>query len=352
MYPWESALSGYEVCPEEVYGRNEIHVNGDIAFAAHQYYLLTNDSKWLQTYGYDIIYQTALFWTSRIKYNRTKNAYVINDVMPPDEYHYPVNNSVYTNIVAQMNIRLAIRYGELLNVPVPSDWKEIADKMFIPFDSTLRYHPEYEGFDITDPKSVVKQADVILIYYPLMSDAIELDVKENDLRYYGTVTDENGPAMTNSMFSIGWLDLGNETAGYESFKKNFDNIQEPFKVWSEVRGGKGAANFITAAGGYLQAMLFGYGGIRIKDDGLLYYNMKLVDTVDEIFWNGIKYLGYSIQMHRKGTTCSIKLLEVSNENPRVLCVAHRVINQTHYQNSRLLFKNKYFPCIGFLQYCN
>ena len=38
------------------------------------------------------------------------------------------------------------------------------------------------------------------------------------------------------------------------------------QVWTEYSSGSGAANFITGAGGFLQAITAGYMGVRIKHD--------------------------------------------------------------------------------------
>lgn len=40
-FPWESAATGREVCPEEIYGAQEIHVTGDVLMAFEQYYYTT-----------------------------------------------------------------------------------------------------------------------------------------------------------------------------------------------------------------------------------------------------------------------------------------------------------------------
>lgn len=37
--------------------------------------------------------------------------------------------------------------------------------------------------------------------------------------------------MTWSMFAIGWLELNDTTKANGLFKKQFDNVNEPFKVW-------------------------------------------------------------------------------------------------------------------------
>lgn len=40
-FPWESAATGQEVCPEDIYGAQEIHITGDVLMAFEQYYYTT-----------------------------------------------------------------------------------------------------------------------------------------------------------------------------------------------------------------------------------------------------------------------------------------------------------------------
>lgn len=44
-FPWESAVSGREVCPEDIYGQQEIHINGDVTLAFQHYLYLTEVSS-------------------------------------------------------------------------------------------------------------------------------------------------------------------------------------------------------------------------------------------------------------------------------------------------------------------
>ena len=80
-FPWESARSGLDVtpdcCPEvRLY---QMHITGDIAFAARQYIAATGDQKWLTAEtGDDLIYETARFWASRAVYNSDRNQYEIH----------------------------------------------------------------------------------------------------------------------------------------------------------------------------------------------------------------------------------------------------------------------------------
>lgn len=55
----------------------------------------------------------------------------------------------------------------------------------------------------------------------------------------------------------------------------------------------GAVNFITGAGGFLQAVLFGYAGIRIKPEFLEFRRTgSLPGNADSIKIAGLDYLGY------------------------------------------------------------
>lgn len=167
MFPWESSYTGLETSPGEQYGKNQNHITGDVAFAAKMLWEATKDFYWLREVGYPLAYQTGEYWASRVEYDAEKDRYVINNVMPPDEYHYPVNNSFFTNVVAKINLLFAKEAADILGKEVPELWSTIAEKMFIPFDSQYNYHPEFDGYKRT---VWVKQADVILSGFPLMYD--------------------------------------------------------------------------------------------------------------------------------------------------------------------------------------
>jgi hypothetical glycosyl hydrolase len=56
----------------------ELHITGDIAFAARQYIAATGNKDWLlNELGGELIYEIARFWTSRVTYNTEKKQYEI-----------------------------------------------------------------------------------------------------------------------------------------------------------------------------------------------------------------------------------------------------------------------------------
>lgn len=301
-FPWESAVSGREVCPQDIYGQQEIHINGDVTLAFQHYLYLSEDlSMFTEGRGSEVIYGVADYWVSRVTWHPDDQKYHLLGVMPPDEYYYNVNNSVYTNTVAQLSLQFAVELADLLQHPAPREWQEVASKIKILFDQESQYHPEYEGYT---KGQAVKQADTVMLGYPL-GVSMSPQVRRNDLEAYEPVTDPNGPAMTWGMFAIGWLELGEADKAQHLLEKCYKNIQGPFQVWSESSDGSGAVNFLTGMGGFLQAVLFGYTGFRIEKECLA-FSPLLPGDICELCVRGVNYLGRQMDwLLRKNEVCII-----------------------------------------------
>ncbi|CAF3541630.1 unnamed protein product [Rotaria sp. Silwood1] len=298
-FPWESARTGVDVtpdcCPEvRLY---QMHITGDIAFAARQYIAVTGDQDWLlNELGGELIYETARFWGSRAVYNNEKKQYEILTVLPPDEDAQPYkNNSVFTNAVASLSIRLANSVSCITNKMLPQSWLDIASNLHFPFDNSTQNYLEYEGFDLKN--TTIKQADVVLLGFPLMWPMTD-QIRRNDLLAYEPLTRADGPAMTWSMHSIGFIELGDFDKAEQLFRRSYETyVRSPFNVWTEAQSGVGAVNFITGAGGFLQAVLFGYGGIRLTLDQLEFKPRgHLPNQVTKFIFHGLKYQGTTIDL--------------------------------------------------------
>ncbi|XP_064571359.1 protein-glucosylgalactosylhydroxylysine glucosidase [Zonotrichia leucophrys gambelii] len=291
-FPWESAATGREVCPEEIYGAQEIHISGDVLMAFEQYYCTTQDLKLFQEDGgWELVEAVAQYWCSRMVWSEEEQLYHIRGVMPPDEYHSQVDNSAYTNAVARHSLNFAADLARDLLLPVPEEWEDRARKIKVPFDEERKYHPEYDGYSPGEP---VKQADVVLLGFPLMHP-MSAEVRRNDLEMYEPVTDPAGPAMTWSMFALGWLELKEPQRAWSQLEKCFSNITEPFKVWVENADGSGAVNFLTGMGGFLQVVLFGFTGFRITRSSLL-FDPVFPDGITKLQLSSISYLGNRLEV--------------------------------------------------------
>ncbi|XP_057173312.1 protein-glucosylgalactosylhydroxylysine glucosidase isoform X1 [Ursus arctos] len=286
-FAWESAGSGLEVCPEDIYGTQEIHINGAVLLAFQLYYYTTQDLQlFREAGGWDVVRAVAEFWCSRVEWSPEEENYHLKGVMPPDEYHSGVNNSVYTNVLVQNSLRFAATLAQELGQPVPSEWLAVADKIKVPFDPRRNFHPEFDGYQ---PGEEVKQADVVLLGYPIPFH-LSPHIRRKNLEIYEAVTSPKGPAMTWSMFAVGWMELKDPWRARDLLERSFANIAEPFKVWTENADGSGAVNFLTGMGGFLQAALFGFTGFRITRAGVTFDPMCLAG-VSGVCICGVSYQG-------------------------------------------------------------
>jgi trehalose/maltose hydrolase-like predicted phosphorylase len=309
MWPWESAFTGQEVCPSWApTGALEQHISGDVSYAVWQYYLMTGDLQWLSAVGWPILQGVAEFWSSRVTLSGADGLYHIEGVIPPDEYAVNVTDSVYTNVVAAMALQFATTAAALLHEPSDPQWSSIAAHMYVPYNSSADWHPEYEGYALG---TKIKQADVVLLGFPL-GYPLAKSTRSNDLKYYESVTDDGGPAMTWAMSAVAYLEIGDPDTAALRFARGYANAQAPFNVWTETPTG-GAINFITGAGGFLQSVIYGYPGLRVHESELA-LNPQLPPNVSRLALKAVSSatqllvdLALSQAAHPRFVACVIQL---------------------------------------------
>ena len=306
MYPWESDENGNEACPKFAYQNAlyENHVTGDVAFAQWQYFLATEDTAWLRSYGFPVIKETAEYWTTRATPDPAKDRYNINHVVSVDEGLVGVNNDSYTNLVARRNLEIATKAASLLGEQADPKWKEIAQKLYIPYDSTKHYYLTYEN---APPK--VLGAVVPLLYYPLELNVPD-KVKANDLTnaydYTEKVGGWNGIMMGIALYQNVAAEIKNRKLFDEFFKFSYKPyLRGPFNVLAETPTNM-STNFLTGAGGFLQQVLFGYTGLRITENGLVKkYSPMLPKGVKEVTITNLKFRGKYYDVVVKGGTTKL-----------------------------------------------
>jgi protein-glucosylgalactosylhydroxylysine glucosidase len=285
MFPWESAETGVEETPVwALSGPFEHHITACVAIAAWNYYCVTQDKVWLKEKGYPILSATADFWASRVERNGP-GKYDIKNVVAADEWAENVDNNAFTNAAAKANLQFATEAAKLLGVAPNADWMNVANNIpVLKFpDGVTREHATYNGEGI-------KQADVNLLAYPLkeLKDAAAI---RKDLEYYEQrVPNEGTPAMTQAVFTTLYARLGNQEKAYHWFKDAFiPNLNPPFRVIAETKGGTNPY-FATGAGGILQSVLMGFGGLEITATGI-----TQIKTVLPANWKSVTITGVGVQ---------------------------------------------------------
>jgi len=269
MFPWESDDTGEEATPPfALTGPFEHHITADIGIAFWNYYRVTKDKKWLTEKGYPLMKEVADFWVSRVILNNN-GSYSIDNVVGANEFAPNVNDNAFTNGAAITALEFATKAAMEIGVTPNPEWKFVSEKIkILKFkDGTTKEHENYEG-------EIIKQADVNLLSFPL-NIVSDKETILKDLKYYEPKLSKEGPAMGKSIFSILYARQGDVSNAYRLFKESYvPNQQPPFGALSEVATSN-FSYFATGAGGMLQSVLFGFGGLEFTDNGIVQKNPML-----------------------------------------------------------------------------
>lgn len=264
MFPWESDDSGEEATPTHALtGPFEHHITADIGIACWNYYCVTRDVRWLQREGYPLLKEIADFWASRVTRNQD-GSYSIHNVTGADEYANGVTDNAFTNGAASLALKYACQAADICGEKVPEIWREIGENIrVLQFENGVtREHSTYKG-------EMIKQADANLLAYPLGVITDEYRQRQ-DLEYYAERIDQkDGPAMSYSVYCVQYARMGEADKAYEMFRRCYEpNLRKPFGVISETPTSNNPY-FMTGAGGLLQAVLNGFCGLQITDEGIV-----------------------------------------------------------------------------------
>jgi trehalose/maltose hydrolase-like predicted phosphorylase len=273
MYPWESdPENGSEQTPHFAYvlGEREIHVNADVAIAQWQYWLATQDRAWLKEYGWPVIRNVADFWASRATWNADQRRYEIVHVTSVAESYNDVPNDIFTNVSAQKALNIAAKAAALAGERPDPHWAEVAAKLYIPFSQAEQRHLD---FDASVPREPLEGSTLGMLMYPSLDLAMTKQIRRNDFDYTMISVKEGHHephGMSMAPASIAAAAVGDSTSAVAWLQSNFTSglIKPPFNVRTETANNN-TGYFITASGGFLQNLLYGFSGLRIEEKGLI-----------------------------------------------------------------------------------
>ena len=297
-FPWESTRSGLDVTPRlgrmpggEVVairtGRIEEHITSDVAWAADCYLAWSGDEAFAGE-AQTIFVETARYWASRIRYDSLGAGHIYN-VIGPDEYHEPVDDSSFTNVMARWVLRRAARSVQDrpradIGENVIARWLELADRLTDGYNSETGIYEEFAGFNKLEPiiaaelserpfageallplarlrnSQVVKQADVVLLHHLVPEEVAERSLEPN-LAFYEPRT-SHGSSLSPAVFALLLARAGalEQAEHYLRMAANFD---------LEDRNRTSHCGLHTATmGGVWQALTYGFAGLRPREDAL------------------------------------------------------------------------------------
>lgn len=281
MFPWESDDTGEEATPAwALTGTFEHHITADVSIAFWNYYRVSQNLEWLKSKGYPLMKEVADYWVSRAIKNED-GTYSIKNVVGANEFAPNVDDNAFTNGSAITALQFATEAADVLGEVSNPKWNEVASKIrILKFeDGTTKEHATYNG-------ERIKQADVNLLTYPL--DVVnDEETVLKDLKYYEPKLAEEGPAMGQSVFAVIYARLGNAKEAYRLFRRSYEpNKRPPFGALAEAATSDNPY-FATGAGGMLQVVLFGFGGLDITNEGIVQKNPILPKEWKSLTLKGI-----------------------------------------------------------------
>jgi alpha,alpha-trehalose phosphorylase len=303
-FPWRT-IRGEECSGYWPAGTAAFHINADIADAVVRYYNATLDDEFDRDFGAELLIETARLWASLGHFD-PEHGFRIDGVTGPDEYTAVVDNNVYTNLMAQRNLREACAAvkrqpdvaGRLdVTSEEVDEWGRAAALMAVPYDTQRGVHMQSDGFThheewdfVNTPKEhyplllhypyfeiyrkqVVKQADLVMALH-LRGDAFTLEEKIRDFAYYEprTTRDSSLSATQQAVVAAetGHLDLAFDYWA-EAALTDLQNLHH--------NSGHGL-HIASLAGGWTVAVA-GFGGMR-DHDGQLTFAPRLPQRLNRL----------------------------------------------------------------------
>jgi alpha,alpha-trehalose phosphorylase len=295
LFPWRT-INGEEASAYYAAGTAQYHIDADIAYALNQYVAATGDVDFMAREAVDILVETARMWAD-LGFWRVNGdgVFHIHGVTGPDEYTTVVNDNLFTNVMAQANLRDAaatVRWlaehdpvgylGMVARIELeegePDEWQRAADRMFVPFEPHLGIHPQDAHFldrEVWDLEAtpetnlpllmhyhplviyrfqVIKQADVVLALF-LRGDAFTDEEKRANFEYYDPITtgDSTLSAVVQSILAA--------EVGYHQLALRYF-YQSLFVDLADLHGNASDGVHVASTGGVWSALAYGFGGFR------------------------------------------------------------------------------------------
>jgi trehalose/maltose hydrolase-like predicted phosphorylase len=297
-FPWESAHEGFDVTPKSARDRTgrvvairtgdlEEHIVADVAWAASTYVDWTGDREFAEGPGRDLLVETARYWASRIRYDR-KGLGHIYGVVGPDEYHEPVDDNAFTNVIARWNLRQAAEWARGAAGVAETErtaWLHAADALVDGYDADTGLYEQFAGFFGLEPliiaelapqrpiaadlllgaervegAQILKQADVLMLHH-LVPDEVAPGSLLPNLDFYEPRT-AHGSSLSPAIHASLLARAGRP-----------DEALAPLRLAAHIdlddlTGTTAGGVHLATMGGLWQALAFGFAGLRPSGDVL------------------------------------------------------------------------------------
>jgi maltose phosphorylase len=334
LYPMVT-MNGEECHNEWEITFEEIHRNGAIAYAIHNYTQYTGDETYVNETGWEVLLGIARFWAQRVHWSAHKEMYVMHGVTGPNEYENNVNNNWYTNYIATWCLGYAYDIIEGLKDTHPqqyaraqkdfqwtmeegAQWLSIIARMYYPMhengqiflqqdgfldkvlmkasdlDPTVRPINQHWSWDRILRSCFIKQADVLQGLY-FFEDQFSDEVVKANFDFYEPMTVHES-SLSPCVHSILAAKLGYEEKAIEMYMRTSRLDLDDYN--HEAHEGL----HITSMAGTWMSIVQGFGGMRVKNGELSFNAMLPKQWKSYTFRILFRDQVVAVRVDEKGTT--------------------------------------------------
>ncbi|KAL3488626.1 glycosyl hydrolase family 65 central catalytic domain-containing protein [Aspergillus germanicus] len=296
IYPWTSGrfgnCTGTGACWDYQY-----HLNGDIGLSLIYQWVASGDTETFREKHFPIYDAVATLYGSIVE--RNGSSWTLTNMTDPDEYANHIDAGGFTMPMISETLQYANTFREQFGVEPNDTWSDISDNVLVLREQGVTL--EYTSMNGT---AAVKQADVVLVTYPLVYDNYTAENALTDLDYYANRQSADGPAMTWAIFSIvagAVSPSGCSAYTYQQYsyapyaRAPFFQLSEQMLDNASINGGTHPAYpFLTGHGGANQVVLFGYLGLRFLPDDAIHIEPNLPPQLPYVKYRTFYWRGWPI----------------------------------------------------------
>ncbi|MET3112339.1 maltose phosphorylase [Pedobacter sp. CG_S7] len=353
LYPMVT-MNGEECHNEWEITFEEIHRNGAIAFAIFNYIRYTGDQSYLQEYGLEVLIGIARFWRQRVNWSTDKNSFVMLGVTGPNEYENNINNNWYTNKLAAWCLKYAVEAAKMVQQATPelyqkivqktklqeaeefSDWINISDKMYYPYDQKEEVFLQQDGYldkeqllvselpaearplnqkwswDRILRSCFIKQADVLQGMY-FFEEEFDLETLRRNFNFYESRTVHES-SLSPCVHSILASRLNYGQKAYDFYLRTARLDLDDYN--NDTEDGL----HITSMAGTWMSIVEGFAGMRVSNNQL-----QFNPFVPQ------QWKSFSFNINFRGTTLNVRISaeEISIKNYAAEPLAIQVLEQAY-----------------------
>jgi maltose phosphorylase len=319
-----ATIDGTESCTLWQHASLQFQPTTAVAYAIAHYIHVTGDTAFLKTEGAEMLIEICRFLASRGQWS-PNGKFGYYAVMGPDEFQMMVNNNAYTNYMAKRTFEFTLQALDGINLKKVGcshaeleSWRNMAENMFIPYDTTTGLYEQHEGFftlphidvdaipiedfplyhhwsyDRIYRNDMIKQPDVLMFIF-LYNQAFSLEEKRANYDYYEPRCIHES-SLSPSVHSILASELGRHQEAFDFFRFatriDLDNYNR----------NTGEGIHTTSIAAAWMNIVYGFGGMR-SDGELLSFSPSI-----PVHWNG-----YSFSVCYRGSRIRVNVSQAEAE---------------------------------------